>query len=149
MDTIKQNVFSIKEMMEKTTSMFRYIFSKWYLICLVAFLSGCIGVAFAWFSQAEYTAEMTFITEAESSSKVGGYAGIAAQFGIDVGEGGSNIFSGDNLNEIMKSHSLLEKTLLNPLKVGDSSFLLIDCYLEKHKIKREIDWLYFLIIVLW
>lgn len=113
----------------------RFLFSKWLLILGIAFCFGLLGIVYAWLQKPQYIAEMSFTTETESSSKLSAYAGLAAQFGFDLGGGTNNIFEGDNLAELLKSQKLIERTLLSPS--GNGQRLMIDEYLANHDIKAK------------
>ncbi|HEX8277815.1 MAG TPA: Wzz/FepE/Etk N-terminal domain-containing protein, partial [Segetibacter sp.] len=89
-----------------------YFLSKWKWIISVAIIAGIAGIVYASFKKPVYIAEITFVGESEGSATLGGYAGLAAQFGIDAG-GSSGAFAGDNLIELMHSKLLIEKTLLS------------------------------------
>jgi hypothetical protein len=77
---------------------------------------------------------MSFTTEAEGSSKLGGYLGLAAQFGIDLGGGSNNMFEGDNLAQLLTSRNLVESTLLSPS--GNSNNLMIDEYVAFNGMRK-------------
>lgn len=119
-------------------STWKYLQKKWKLLFLSAFLFGCIGILYAWLQKPVYVAEITFAPENDNSSRMSGYAGIAAQFGIDIGGSGGGAFEGDNLSEFLKSRMLIEKTLLTPVQVGNKNELLINYYIISKKYNK--DW---------
>lgn len=118
---------TIAAFLNKGAETVRFLISKWLIILTVAFLFGLLGILYAWMKKPLYTAEMSFTTETESGGKLSAYAGIAAQFGFDLGGGSNNIFEGDNLAELLKSRTLIRKTLLSPS--GKANTLMIDEYL--------------------
>lgn len=63
--------------------------------------------------------------------------GLASQFGFDMGGSADVTFSGSNLLELMKSRSLVEKTLLNPLDLKGKTFSLVEMYLDFNKIRES------------
>jgi uncharacterized protein involved in exopolysaccharide biosynthesis len=103
---------SLPDFLKKSQAIVRYLYSRWLVILLAGFLAGVAGVAYAWLTKPVYLAEMTFVTDNDNGSKLSAYAGIAAQFGFDMGSGGSNVFEGDNLIELLKSRSMVQTTLL-------------------------------------
>lgn len=117
------------------------IVKRWWLILIVCLLSGGAGVYYAWTKQPIYTAEMLFTTESEKSGgQLGAYSSLAAQFGVDVGGGGSNsAFEGENLIELLKTRMIIEKTLLSPMPKDNGEQLTIDQYLENHNLKQGWD----------
>lgn len=106
-----------------------YILKKWYWICLFGIIGVLIGIAYAWFTPPKYTAVMSFSSEAEGQSKMGGYASLAASLGFDIGSGG-NTFEGDNLVEFFKSKSLIETTLLTQVNINNKTTTLLEYYLR-------------------
>lgn len=122
---------SLREFLLKTWSIIRYLLSKWILIITVCIIFGLIGVLYAWLKKPLYVAEMSFVTDTESKGTFGAYAGLAAQFGLDLGGGSSTLFEGDNLIELLKSKKLVMQTLLSPVAKQGDSRLMIDLYLEE------------------
>lgn len=80
----------------------------------------------------KFIARITFFSENNNAGKLGGYAGIASQLGFDIGLGGSDAFSGENIIEILKSKYILERALLLP-SAPSSERLFIDDYFKNHK----------------
>jgi LPS O-antigen subunit length determinant protein (WzzB/FepE family) len=125
---------SLAHMNSSAIEIVKYVLSKWLLIFLIAFIFGCIGILYAWLKKPVYLAEMSFTAESESSSRIGAYAALAAQFGFDLGGGSNNIFEGDNLIELLKSRKLVVKTLLSYSK--SKKRLMIDEYLDNNEIRK-------------
>ncbi|WP_126245701.1 GumC domain-containing protein [Chitinophaga rhizosphaerae] len=109
---------SLKDLFLKIKDWFSYLLSKWVLILIVGLAGGALGLTYSLFSKTQYVAELTFTLEDGKSNPFAAYAGLASQFGIDLGGNSSGLFSGDNILEFMKSRLLIQKTLLSP--VGDS-----------------------------
>lgn len=127
--TIKE--VSFREFLQKTGNTMRFLLSKWVVIGAVAVIGGLAGVLFAWIKKPVYLAEMSFVTDTESKAGFNAYAGLAAQFGIDLGGGTSTLFEGDNLIELLKSKRLVIQTLLSPTAIQGDNRLLIDYYLQE------------------
>jgi uncharacterized protein involved in exopolysaccharide biosynthesis len=113
-----------------------YLKSRWLIIVFIGILGGIAGIVYAWMKSPLYTAEMTFTSENErggGGGQLNAYAGIASQFGIDIGSSSNNAFEGDNLIELIKSRNIIEKTLYatNTAKTQ----LLIDDYILNHKMR--------------
>jgi len=137
METISQNTIQYDDVMSKGKKMFQYLWTKKLLIILIAFFGGVIGVVNVWLQDPAYSAELTFTPENSSDSKIGSYAGIAAQFGIDLGIGGGGVFEGDNIIELFKSNVLIEETLESPIGITGYNSL-IDYYIPLTKNKKII-----------
>jgi hypothetical protein len=108
------------------------------MIALIGLAGLLIGFAYAWFKPVTYTARLTFVVE-ESKSGGGSIASaVAGQLGFDIGglSGTSGILAGDNVLELLKSYTLIKKTLLTPY--GDSSSKsLADQYAEVYEWKEN------------
>ncbi len=128
---------TLVEFLNKGAATIRFLFSRWLVILIIVFLFGLLGILYAWLKKPIFTAEMSFTTETESGGKLNAYAGLAAQFGFDLGGGSNNIFEGDNLAELLKSRTLIKKTLLSPS--GNGNDLMIEEYLVENldDLKKE------------
>ncbi|MDB5230142.1 MAG: hypothetical protein JWN76_947 [Chitinophagaceae bacterium] len=109
-------------------------FLKKRILFIVLLVLLCMGAAFIYylFQKPDYQATATFIME-EKSGSTAGLAGLASQFGLDIGgaSGNSGLFSGDNILDILKSRSMVEKVLLSRVdsSKGLNSESLADLYL--------------------
>jgi hypothetical protein len=108
-----------------------YLRSQIILISLCAVVGLALPLIYRAMQKPAYAASTTFILE-EKSAAGGGLAGIASQVGLDLGSlsgGGSSVFSGDNILDIIKSRVIIEKVLLTPIS-GNSGKTLADLYVE-------------------
>src|SRR3954467_9549239 len=109
---------SLKELLQKLVEWWRYLLSKWLVIGVFGIIGAGLGLTYALVKKPKYSAELTFVLEENKSSSLGAYAGLASQFGLDLGGGGgSGIFAGDNILEFLKSRFMVEKALLSPVEV--------------------------------
>ena len=136
MITAEPKVLSIVDLVIQIKTTCKKLLSKWRLIFVVAFIGGIMGVTYAWFATPKYIAVLTFFTEGDSKSSLGIYAGLAAQFGLDLGGGSAGAFEGENLMEILRSRTLIKKTLLAPVDEKTNQ-LMIDKYLTDNKINKN------------
>ena len=132
---MSNNIF-IVDLIISARKAIQYLFSKWLIILLVGFLAGVCGILYAWLKPPKYTAELIFSSENGSDNALGGYAGLAAQFGFDLGGSGGGAFQGDNLMELLKSQTILEQTLLSEAPGFGNNKLMIDAYLDNHKLNK-------------
>jgi uncharacterized protein involved in exopolysaccharide biosynthesis len=110
--THREDEISLKEIIQKLKEWFRYLLSKWLWLCVAGIFCGALAVTYVWLSKPKYTAELSFILS-NSDQDAGALYGIASQFGIDLGGGGSNdAFSGDNIIVLMNSRAMVQKALL-------------------------------------
>ena len=122
----------LKEVINKLKGWWKFLLSKIYVILIVGAIGGSIGAVIAFFGKSVYKAQLTFVLEGgpQSRSSMGNYAGIASQFGIDMGGGGQGVFEGENFLALMKSRLMIEKALLKKVNVDNKSQTLIDFYLD-------------------
>jgi hypothetical protein len=127
---------SIKELIEKLQSIWKYLLTQWVKIILIGSIGGVIGFIYAYMQPVKYIAKMTFVVEDAKGGGGSGLASLAGQFGFDIGGGGGgSIFSGDNILLFLKSESLVRETLLTPFDEKGKSTL-ADRYAEVMKMKE-------------
>ncbi|WP_018616008.1 hypothetical protein [Segetibacter koreensis] len=121
---------SVREITILIKKWYYYFLSKWKVILLSLVLFTTMGVLYSWFQKPEYLAELTFTAENDGAGTMSAYAGIASQFGLDLGSSSGSAFEGDNLMHLMSSRNLIQKTLFTPVDTGTGKFLLINYYLK-------------------
>ena len=126
---------SIKELIHKMQSLWKFLLSKWLVISLFGILGAAIGLGYAFFQPIKYTSKLSFVVE-DGKSGGGGLASLAGQFGFDLGGGGGGgVFSGDNILLFLKSEGLVRETLLTSYdELGKTT--LADRYAEVAKLKE-------------
>lgn len=96
-----------------------YALSKWRLLSIAGILGAFLGLGYYYIKPVIYTARITFVVEESKSAGGGGslMSALAGQFGVDIGglSGTSGVLAGDNVLQLLKSKSLIKKTLLTPL----------------------------------
>jgi hypothetical protein len=131
---------SLRELIIKLQEWGSYLLGQWKLIVLVAFIGSLLGLGYALRQKPIYKAEFSFVLEDEKSGGgLGGALGLASQFGLDLGGGGGGgVFAGDNLLELMKSRSMVQKALLSPISLNGKSQSLADYYISFRQMRD--DW---------
>ncbi len=115
-----ENELSIKDIILKIKDWLLYLIARWKFILFSGILGGVIFVTFVTFQKVSYRADLSFALQDEKSSGGGlsSALGLASQFGLDLGGGSAGgEFTGDNLLELMKSRSIIEKTLLTEFPI--------------------------------
>lgn len=139
MDTLKNNFsnyeqndeMSLKEIVLTVKNWYQYLLSKWYIIIIAGFLGTIAGYLYSKFQEPVYTAELTFVLESGQKGGMAGYAGLASQFGIDMGGGGGEgVFEGENFFALVKSRLMIQKTLLTSVTIGGETKTLAEFYME-------------------
>lgn len=126
---------TLNELFKKIKNIVRYFLSKKIIIIISATIGGIAGFIYALNDKPTYTATLTFTLEEQSmGGGFGGAMGLASQLGFDIGGDGS-IFSGDNLLQLFKSRSIVEKTLLQPYTENGKTFSFAQKYTEIYQWK--------------
>lgn len=139
----KANETSLKEVLIKFHEWYRYLLSKKVTIMAYTLVAALLGLAYSFIKKPVYTATTTFVLE--ESDKAGGlgqYAGIASMVGIDIGSlagGGGGIFQGDNILELYKSRTMIEKTLLTTVNYKGKKEMLIDRFIDFNELRERWD----------
>jgi hypothetical protein len=127
---------SIKEIIQKLQVTASYLWGYRLNLLLAGLLGGLLGFIYAhFFKEVTYTSRLTFAVEEKSGGGVGNLAGIASQFGFDLGGGGGGLFTSDNLVLLLRSENIIESSLLTPLPELNNNHLL-NAYLQKHFEKK-------------
>jgi hypothetical protein len=121
---------TLKELLEKAKEWYSYLLSQWKIIVLAGLLGAALGLAYSISKKPIYTATLSFALEDEKGGGMSGALGLASSFGIDLGTSGGGAFSGSNLNELFKSRSIVEQTLMQPIVMGLDTISLAEMYLR-------------------
>jgi len=129
---------SFGEVMARFHSLSNYLKSKWLVILIISVVGGIAGVAYSIFKMPTYTAVCTFVLEEEGKGgALSQYAGLASIAGINLDNGGSGLFQGDNIIELYKSRLMLEKTLLSEVDFDGKKQMLIDRYVNFNELRSK------------
>lgn len=131
---------TLKDVILKFLEWWRFLLFKWKVIVLAGILGALLGVTYSYVKKPLYIAELSFALDDDKSSSggFGAAAGLASQFGIDLGGGNvGGAFNGDNLMELMKSRLMVEKTLLLPINVGNRQETLAQFYMSFTKFYKS------------
>src|SRR5690606_71395 len=126
---------SLRELILQSIALFGYLLRNWVIILSFAVIGGGLMVVYSFVKQIQYRGTVSFVVD-ESAGQPGGTlgaaAGIASQFGINLGGLGQSggFFEGDNIMKFLLSRSMIEKTLLSDAQLDGQSVLLVDRYVE-------------------
>ncbi len=140
--TANPGELSLKDLILRIREWRKYLRSKWKTILVAAIIGVILGLAFSYFKKPDYTAELSFAMDDESSGGaaggLGAAAGLASQFGVDLGTGSNNgAFSPDNMPELMKARSMVENTLLTPVDVKGKKQTLAELYMSFRNFRKR------------
>lgn len=127
---------SLVDVTRKVKNLIKELRKKIVLIFFIGVLGSCLGILFSIFKKPEYRAVYTFVLAEEEKGGLSQYSGLASLAGIDIGAGGDGIFQGDNIIELYKSHSMIEKALLSTAVFNGKTQKLIDRYIEFNKLQE-------------
>ncbi len=139
MDSPKEQI-SVKDMAMMINTIIRFFYKRIIWLVLAIILGGVLGLLFHGIQKPKFIASSTFILE-EKSVGGGGLAGLASQFGFDMGSlsGGGSIFAGDNIIDIIRSKTIISKVLLRKLdpQMGMPNETLADFFLDFNGWKKK------------
>ena len=115
---------------------FRKLLKKWWLFLIVGLIAGLAGIFYASKQKLLYKSSLTFALDGGSDGGMSGAISLASQFGLNIGNGKA-VFSGDNILEIMKSRSMVEKALLSIDTFDNKPFTFIEYYLQQNKLRNS------------
>lgn len=130
---------TLRELVLRMTSWVQVFKKNWRFLGLALLLGAILGALASFIKKPVYTAETTFVLEETSLGGMGNMSGIASLLGVNLGSlgTGNGLFQGDNIMELYKSGNMLAKTLLSPFDEEDSSYLLIDRYIDFNNLEKK------------
>jgi uncharacterized protein involved in exopolysaccharide biosynthesis len=134
-------IIKMASVLDEVKAFVQYLFSqiKLFLVLIVAGL--ILGLGYYFWQKPQYVGKASFILEEKSGGMGGGISGLASQFGFDIGSltGSAGLFAGDNILDILKSRTIIEKVLLTKIDTtkGVNGTTLADLYLEWSKLKQK------------
>jgi hypothetical protein len=128
--------FSVKKLINDRIADIRYVLQFKKALALVLIIGGSLGALIAWSWTPSYTARLTFVIDDSKSSGGGGLSALAGLAGVDLNgiAGGSGVLAGDNVQELVKSHKLIQATLVTAY---DSTQTLADRYAAVSKLNKK------------
>ena len=105
-------------------------------IIAAGIVGALLGLGYSYTKKPIYTATTTFVLESgEKSGGLVAYAGVASMMGIDLNNGGGDMFQGDNILDFYKSRKMIEKTLFSPVD-SITNQPLIEKYIEINELRK-------------
>ena len=134
----QEEYYSLADIWQQVKGFLRYLRQQWVWLLVAAIIGIGGGIVFYYLQKPAYQAEETFILE-EKTPGGGGLAGLASQFGFDIGSltGGGSIFQGDNILDILTSRRIVEHVLLSKVDSSQTNGpTLADVFLDFSKLKK-------------
>lgn len=137
----EQAYIKVQDVIDAIQQFFKYILQNHKWIWILALVFGISGATWGLLQKPKYMAESTFILE-EKTASGGGLAGLASQFGFDIGSlmgGNAGMFAGDNILDILRSEKIIERVLLTRVdsSKGNDGPTLADHYLDFMKWRKK------------
>jgi len=112
-------------------SIFKILLKKWWLFAIVGLVAGIAGIFYAASQKPQYKSSLTFaLDDGGNGGNMGNILSLASQFGFSLGNN-TDLFSGDNILQIMKSRRMIERVFLSVDTFNNKPYTLIEYYLEK------------------
>jgi capsular polysaccharide biosynthesis protein len=136
---MKEGDKTIKDFIISLINLFAFVIRKIKIIILVALIGGGIAVGYSLFQKPIYIATFSFALEDEKSGGGGlsGALGLASSLGLDIGSSAGGAFTGQNLMELIKSRTVIEKALLNPISIEGKSISLLSYYIKFKELDKK------------
>ena len=139
MEENREDYYSLQDIVNTSKAFLHHLLRKWWILALAVTAGAGLGVSYYYTQKPKYEAVTTFILE-EKSSSGNGLAGLASQFGFNLGSlnGGGSIFEGDNILSILKSKKVVQQVLLSQIdSAAQNGMCLADYYLEFTGIRKS------------
>lgn len=129
----------LKDVILKVKELTVELLLKWKFVLLISVFFAALGILFAMKKQTTYKAELNFVVEDNSGGggALGKYAGLASQFGFDLGGGASTTFSEGNILELLTSRRVVEEALLSDVWINGKKDLLINYHIGFNNYKEK------------
>ena len=131
-----QEEITLKDLIQSIQGYWNYLISKWKIIAIVVFIGAILGVSASFIIKTKYAGKLTFVID--EKSKVGGLAGLASTFGLGGVAGDQSLFSSSNIIEFLKTRSMVEESLLRPIR--DNAYhnrTYADFYIKENKLDKN------------
>lgn len=111
-----------------------FLWSKKWIVISLAVIGAIIGYIYAYNRKITYTANYVFTVGGSGSS---GALSLTSLLGM--GGGSMDAFSGDNVLELLKSRTIVEKTLLSPCEYKGDSITFMEYSLICDSIRKKCE----------
>jgi uncharacterized protein involved in exopolysaccharide biosynthesis len=135
------SILKMSDLIDGLVGFIKALFASWKQAFLLIVICCALTTVYYFIQKPKFEGTASFILEEKGSSVGGSLTGLASQFGVDVGSltGSAGLFAGDNILDIIKSRTIIEKVLLSKLDSGNTSNknTLADLYLDWSKLKSK------------
>ena len=127
----QEDRITLKQLVDRLLDFVKHILSRLVFIVIVTVVVTVLVLGYNYLRKPTYSARTSFVLESDNSSGLGQLSSFASLAGINLGSlsESSDLFQIDNIQELYRSHRMLEKTLLTPIDHSDHE-LMIDYFGE-------------------
>lgn len=127
----EDEAFSFKLLINQYKRQLLFTLGYWKTLSIAGIVSAIVAIAYAFFQPVTYTARTTFVVEDAKSGGGSLVSALSGSLGIDLGgmSGSNSMLAGDNVLELLRSNSLIKKTLLTKFDTSGANTL-ADVYAE-------------------
>lgn len=140
--SLPEDQFSLEDIVIKLIKLKNLIVKNWIIITIATVVGGSCGLAWELIIRKPpvYTASILFNMEnGGSNTGGGGLSDLASAFGVNTGAApSSNLFAGENFNELIRTKNLYNRALLAKVKVNGKDEIFANYMMRKSGI-REIE----------
>lgn len=141
MENSQNPTLNFGDLSDAIVDFLKALLASWKLALILFVSAGILATTFFFIQTPKYEGKVSFILEEKGSSVGGGLSGLASQFGVDLGglSGSAGLFAGDNILDILKSRTIIEKVLLSKEDSSNASNkntladLFLDCSKQREK----------------
>jgi len=127
----EDEAFSFKLLINQYKRQLLFTLGYWKKLAFAGIILALIAIVYAFFQPITYTARTTFVVEDAKSGGGSLVSALSGSLGIDIGgmTGSNSMLAGDNVLELLRSNSLIKKTLLTKFDTSGANTL-ADVYAE-------------------
>jgi uncharacterized protein involved in exopolysaccharide biosynthesis len=135
------STLNMSDLINEVLGFVKTLLASWKLALLLIIVCCLVATAYYFIQKPKYEGSASFILEEKGTSMGGSLSGLASQFGVDIGSlsGSAGLFAGDNILDIMKSRTIIEKVLLSKVDSTQAANknTLADLYLDFMQLKKK------------
>ncbi len=139
--SLPEDQFSLEDIILKLIKFKNLVISNWKIVTIATVVGTACGLSWELITRKPpvYTSTILFNMENGGSSPSGGLSDLASAFGVTTGAApSSNLFTGENFNELIKTKNLYNRALLSKVKVNGKDEIFTNYFLRKSGI-REVE----------
>jgi hypothetical protein len=132
------NGLSIVQLLEQANALGSYLLRKWLVLLLTAICFGIIGWVIGSRKKTLYQAELSFaLDEKAPDNAQSAFSVFSQQLGLEPVDGGKAFSNTRNIEALLKSRLMIEKTLLSVHHSGKDSLLFFDYFLDSLELRDK------------